>query len=155
MPLEKGNENLGPGTGLNQVDELIEEVAECLARRYKIHKIRSHLADVLGGPIKETALKTLVSRARQRLESRSTKPRSEHLALSIEFLEGMLADDDLSPIVKLKTLEQLNAMLGVGAKWTQQERDPGAEAAKIRSAIDEMSNSFSVDTTPGPRIEEE
>lgn len=120
-------------------DELVEEVAECLATRMKKHAIKAHIIDILDMAISARSLEKLMARARSILLERSKRPRAEHLALSLDFWEKVLCDDDASLNQKMKAQRELQDLLGIGGSFAGANTDtPDEQAHALRETMEEM-----------------
>lgn len=119
-------------------EELVEEVAELLAQRKKKHEIKDYLRTTLEMEVHPRSVETLITRARHLILERAKRSKTEHLALSVEFLEKIIADDSLPTYQRMKALDQLNYMLGVGGSFKMQTESPDETARAIRQAQKEM-----------------
>ena len=132
-------------------DELVEEVAECLAVRMKKHEIKAHVIELLGMEISARSLERLLSRARMVILSRQKRPRAEHIALSVDFWEKILHDPDASLNQKMKAQRELQDLLGIGGSFAGSNSDtPDEAAAALRETMAEIDGLHSeAPTDPG------
>lgn len=120
-------------------DELVEECAECLASRMRKHAIKTHIQEILGMGISARSLEKLLARARMVILSRQKRPRSEHLALSIDFWEGVLHDPDANLNQRMKAQRELQDLIGIGGGFAGANADTPDELAQaLRDSMAEM-----------------
>lgn len=129
-------------------DELVEECAECLAQRMHKHQIKRHLEELLGFKYSAATHEKLLGRAKKIIIERSARPRSEHLALAIEFWEKLMADPEATKRDKMKCQRELQELLGLGAKWGSiRDMSPDDQAEMLRQAVKAMDEATEAEQT--------
>ena len=120
-------------------EEIVELVAEMLAKRWnkcQIKKTLYHLADRHLAP---GTCEKVLSSARELIRKRSLEPKTSHIAKSVAFYESVIADDGINTRDRLLAQEALNKMLGVGYQYSKDSvTDPDEEAKELRAAMQLM-----------------
>lgn len=127
-------------------DDLIEFVAECLARRLKKGQIKRLVYQVIGGKCNRATTEKLLGKARALNQERAGLSMQEETADAVAFLKEVIADDEVSVGDKLRAQEQLAKMIGIGQFGSTTPLTDLERARKMRTLMKQMENK-----TTGPK----
>lgn len=126
-------------------DDVIELVADMLAKRWRKGQIKNALAELNGGErLSRATCENALSQARALLLSR-TKPSEDHKAEAIGFYEAIIRDEDLPMRDKLAAQGALREVLGLDYKYNPEGENAEDAAAAIRHAMSAMDETVGSD----------
>ena len=120
-------------------DELIEYVAELLAKRYRKSAIKQSMALLLGHDCDNVLYGITVRYARLWLRYNYEKRTiDDQKATGLAFYEGVLSDPKEPTHLKLRAQKDMNWMLGIGTQFTHEASDPALTKELVKATILEM-----------------
>lgn len=128
----------GPGVRSVTAAEVVEEVAECMARRMRKGQIKDHIRTMLNATISSSTFEELFRRARQLLADRAAISKTDQIALSIMFWEQQIADPDISDALRQRAQRELQDLIGIGGQFDIGNRSAENAARAIREAVSAM-----------------
>ena len=132
-------------------EELIDFVVDMMAQRFLKGQMKRALRKICGAKkISQSVYETLFREARELLNERYKRTRTERLQESYDFYEKIIRDDTVEEKVRIKAQERLDSLGGFDARFKQHDNeDPEDIAAKIRAATLEA-DSLSVEEEAKP-----
>lgn len=118
-------------------NEFIEYIAARMADGVYKHALKRELEALVGDKITVNAYEKMRQMARALLANRAQQPRHELLQDAIQFWRRRASNDDLPPSLQMKAQENLQELLGLGAKW-RETTDPAETANETKRALTEV-----------------
>lgn len=127
---------------VNLTDEVIEMVAELLARRFTKGQVKGEIANILGIPVEDlgkTFIEITLRWARVWLRSNyMSRTLDDHMSQGIAYLELTIKESAVGSAVGLRAQKELNSMLGIGSQFQNKAYDPEETAEITRRLLGEM-----------------
>lgn len=145
MALQEGAPYKGePSRSIWLSDALIELVAEMIGLRYRKGEIKRELAkfnateaNPQGEPPSQGVFERLMREARELIRERLEISQSEAAGEAIAFYESVIRDPDIDVREKLRAQDQLERLLGLGARFAQD-----GDKKSTRDKVEELRRAF-------------
>lgn len=110
--------------------EVVEYVADLMARRWRKHRIKQHLEEELGVPVRIDTYEAIRKAARELLEQDTDKKRDAHRRDAIAFYESVIRDESASHKERIMAQHRLDKLMGLESQFTGHSAEEQADAAR-------------------------
>ena len=126
-------EDATPSTKIEDAAEVVEFIADLIARRHRKGEVKRILQEELQVFICEELFARLYLKAKKIIAEAAGRTRTEHRALAVESLEQIIRDPESSNADRIRAIKELNSIYGLGERYSNFGQDRSAE--EIAAAI--------------------
>jgi len=119
------------------VDEVIEFCAELMSSGKRKFEIKREIEAIFGHRISADSYEKIRRRARALILAKAAMSKDEHFAQCLNALYDIAADMDARPGVRIKAINSVAELVGIGGKFSHDGVGAEEKAKQIRSFADE------------------
>lgn len=124
--------------------EIIEYVAELVCGGAYKHQIKAKVNEIFGMKVSPRSIERLMQAARKLIKDRADILTTEAFRDSVSWLSGIIGDPDAPLKDRLAAHAQRMEMLGLSAKYRNNDGSPEEKADEIRQFLKEADDASAV-----------